>query len=203
DDVKWLLGLAAKLGDRHGDAAAAESRSCPQPPACPGLPPTGAALPAGIHAVHPPPLDSPDSCGLRRLCECDPERPQRLLPDAHGHDAVQRHPTEPQAQQTDQGAVAAGLTRDGHLLPLSLSPLGSYTGTQACGYGGPSHRGSETWLDRSSSLGSLVAQTDSCSWAVAWGQDVSDPRSLGLGETALSGRGRWVASGIYLAFINI
>lgn len=153
--------------------------------------------------VHPPPLDPPDPCRLRRLCECDPQCPQRLLPDTHGHDAVQRHPAEPQAQQTDQGAVAAGLTRDDHLLPMSLAPLGSYTGTQACGYGGPSHRGSESWLDRSSPLSSLVAQTGSCSWAVAWGQDVSDPRSLGLGETALSGRGHWVASGIYLAFINI
>ena len=37
-------------GDRHGDAAAAEPCSRPQPPACPGLPPAGAALPAGIHA---------------------------------------------------------------------------------------------------------------------------------------------------------
>ncbi|KAM7072561.1 zinc finger SWIM domain-containing protein 8 isoform 3-T3 [Molossus nigricans] len=203
DDVKWLLGLAAKLGDRHGDAAAAEPCSCPQPPACPGLPPTGAALPAGIHAVHPPPLDSPDPCRLRRLCECDPQCPQRLLPDTHGHDAVQRHPAEPQAQQADQGAMAAGFTGDDHLLSLSLATLGPYTGTQACGYGGPSHGGSESWLDRSSPPSSLVAQTGSCSWAIAWGQDVSDPRSLGLGETALSGRGRWVASGIYLAFINI
>lgn len=37
-------------GDRHGDAAAAEPHSCPQPPSSPSLPPTGAALSAGIHA---------------------------------------------------------------------------------------------------------------------------------------------------------
>lgn len=153
--------------------------------------------------VHPPPLDSPDPCRLRRLCKCNSQCPQRLLPDTHGHDAVQRHPSEPQTQQTDQGVVAAGLTRDDHLLPLSLTPLGPYTGTQAYGYGGFSHSGSESWLDRSSLPSSLVAQTGSCSWAVAWGQDVSDPRSLGLGEISLSGRGHWVASGIYLAFINI
>lgn len=37
-------------GDRHGDAAAAEPHSCSQPSSSPGLPPTGAALSAGIHA---------------------------------------------------------------------------------------------------------------------------------------------------------
>ena len=158
---------------------------------------------SSLRPVHPPPPDSPDPRRLRRLCECHPQRSQRLLPDPHGYDAVQRHPAEPQAQQADQGAVAAGLTRDDHLLPLSLTPIGPYTGTQASGYGGPSPRGNESWLDRSSPLSSPVAQTGSCSWAVAWGQDASDPRNLGLGETALSGSGHWVASGLYLAFINI
>lgn len=69
---------------------------------------------------------------------------------------------------------------------------------------GASHTG-RAWLDRSSPPSSLVAQTGSCSWAVAWGQDVSDPRNLGLGENIPIWEGvlggLWYLFGIY-KYIN-
>uniref|UniRef100_A0A8C5AHK4 Zinc finger, SWIM-type containing 8 n=1 Tax=Gadus morhua TaxID=8049 RepID=A0A8C5AHK4_GADMO len=109
EDVKWLLGLAARLGDHHGRPAAAQPRPHPRTPAHARLPPAGAALSAGLPPVHPPPAHPPDRQG-------------GLLPDAGGHDAVQRRPAEPQEGQADQGAVAAHLPGDGHLLPMTGAP---------------------------------------------------------------------------------
>uniref|UniRef100_A0A8C7Q414 Zinc finger, SWIM-type containing 8 n=1 Tax=Oncorhynchus mykiss TaxID=8022 RepID=A0A8C7Q414_ONCMY len=120
EDVKWLLGLAARLGDHHGGSPETEPRPhpCPPPHAC--LPPTGAALPAGLPTVHPPPADPPDPGRLRRLCQHHPQRPWGFLPDTCGHDAVQRRAAEPEEGQADQGAVAAHLSGDGHLLPMTM-----------------------------------------------------------------------------------
>lgn len=76
--------------------------------------------PSSPTAVHPPPADPPDPGRLRRLCQHHPQRPRGLLPDPCGHDAVQRRAAEPEEGQADQGAVAADLSGDGHLLPMTV-----------------------------------------------------------------------------------
>lgn len=76
--------------------------------------------PSSPTAVHPPPADPPDPGRLRRLCQHHPQRPRGLLPDPCGHDAVQRRAAEPEEGQADQGAVAADLSGDGHLLPMTM-----------------------------------------------------------------------------------
>uniref|UniRef100_A0A6Q2Y3X1 SWIM-type domain-containing protein n=1 Tax=Esox lucius TaxID=8010 RepID=A0A6Q2Y3X1_ESOLU len=120
EDVKWLLGLAARLGDHNGGSAETQpgSHPCPPPHAC--FSPAGAALPAGLSTVHPPPADTPDPGRLRRLRQHHPQRPRGLLPDPCGHDAVQRCAAELEEGQADQGAVAAHLIGDGHFLPMTV-----------------------------------------------------------------------------------
>lgn len=71
------------------------------------------------HPVHPSSADPSHSSWLRWLCECHPQRQKRLLPDSHGHDAVQWYPPEPKAQQADKGAVAKGLSGNDHLLTMT------------------------------------------------------------------------------------
>uniref|UniRef100_A0A674DB40 Zinc finger, SWIM-type containing 8 n=1 Tax=Salmo trutta TaxID=8032 RepID=A0A674DB40_SALTR len=74
EDVKWLLGLAARLGEK----GAGMKRAC---------------------------------CGHLGFY---------LLFDPCGNDAVQRRASEPEEGQADQGAVAAHLSGDGHLLPMTV-----------------------------------------------------------------------------------
>uniref|UniRef100_A0A8C8F8X6 SWIM-type domain-containing protein n=1 Tax=Oncorhynchus tshawytscha TaxID=74940 RepID=A0A8C8F8X6_ONCTS len=145
EDVKWLLGLAARLGDHHGGSPETQPRPHPCPPPHARLPSACAALPAGLSTVHPPPADPPDPGRLRRLCQHHPQCPRGLLFDPCGNDAVQRRASEPEEGQADQGAVAAHLSGDGHLLPMTSDsycniPLswGELAST--------SHYGSEFWV---------------------------------------------------------
>uniref|UniRef100_A0A8C2QB85 Zinc finger, SWIM-type containing 8 n=1 Tax=Cyprinus carpio TaxID=7962 RepID=A0A8C2QB85_CYPCA len=71
EDVKWLLGLAARLGDHYGGSAEVKPCTYPRTPPHSSLPPACAALPA----------DPSDSCGLRRLREHHPKCPRSVLPD--------------------------------------------------------------------------------------------------------------------------
>uniref|UniRef100_A0A8C7TTJ6 Zinc finger, SWIM-type containing 8 n=1 Tax=Oncorhynchus mykiss TaxID=8022 RepID=A0A8C7TTJ6_ONCMY len=145
EDVKWLLGLAARLGDHHGGSPETQPRPHPCPPPHARLPSACAALPAGLSTVYPPPADPPDPGRLRRLCQHHPQCPRGLLFDPCGNDAVQRRASEPEEGQADQGAVAAHLSGDGHLLPMTSDsycniPLswGELAST--------SHYGSEFWV---------------------------------------------------------
>uniref|UniRef100_A0A674D8A2 Zinc finger, SWIM-type containing 8 n=1 Tax=Salmo trutta TaxID=8032 RepID=A0A674D8A2_SALTR len=115
EDVKWLLGLAARLGEK----GAGMKRAC---------------------------------CGHLGFY---------LLFDPCGNDAVQRRASEPEEGQADQGAVAAHLSGDGHLLPMTVRVLG--LGTQVSGWTkliGPFLSGSRVQVDGLLQISSTIIQSN-------------------------------------------